>query len=359
MTKKVVHLTYSLGFGGLEQVIVNLINNSQGYAFEHVIVTLTEEQDLYPSIEPDTPIYCLYKSPGNDLATHVKLFRLLRSLNADVLHTYNFGTIEYHCTARLAGIKTLVHADHGRGGDSSGGSDRLRNLVRKFSALFLKQYVVVSPDLYQWARDELHISEDKLQLIYNGVNLEEYRPGNEKFDRYTICTVGRAHPVKNQAMLIQAFARAREADPSFGQAQLLLVGDGPCLPELEQLVTSLQLRDHVQLLGYREDVAGILRKSHVFVLSSLYEAMPMTLLEAMACELPVVSTDVGGVQHLVSDEEGWLVPSDNAQAMADTLLSLFRDHDACRKKARAGKEMVVANYSIDVMVNRYAAIYDQ
>jgi hypothetical protein len=83
MKRKVVHLVYSLGFGGLEQVIVNLINNSTEYNVQHYIITLTAEQDLYEAIKPNVEIYNLEKKPSKDLSIHWRLYKLLRSFYND------------------------------------------------------------------------------------------------------------------------------------------------------------------------------------------------------------------------------------------------------------------------------------
>jgi sugar transferase (PEP-CTERM/EpsH1 system associated) len=358
MKRKVVHLVYSLGFGGLEQVIVNLINNSTEYNVQHCIITLTGEHDLYDAIKPNVEIHNLDKKPGKDFSAHWKLYKLLCQLTPDVIHSYNFGTIEYHAIATLAGVEQRIHCEHGRGGDDPDGMNYWHNVIRKFSCLFIHKFIVVSPDLKQWGKDVLGLKEDKLKIIMNGVSLNEYYPSQDKHDQYTICTVGRANPVKNQKLLIEAFNILKKRGEEYAKLQLQIIGGGPIFDELKQQVKTLGLESQVTLLGYRTDVADIMRKADLFVLCSVYEAMPMTILEAMACELPVIATNVGGVSHMVSNNEAWIIESNNAEVLANTIATAYSDKPLAHKKAKQGKQLVGNNYSIERMVQAYMDLYD-
>ena len=357
MNKKILHLVYSMGYGGLEQVIVNLINNSEKYNVEHCIVTLTDEQEICNQISPPCKIFNLGKKPGKDFSIHWKLFKLLRKLKVDVFHTYNFGTVEYHYIAKLAGVKRQVHCEHGRGGDDPDGMNYWHNLIRNFSINFMQKYIVVSPDLYNWALKTLRIDQNKLSIIYNGVNLDEYYPSDKKSSIFTICTVGRANKVKNQELLIESFNKILNEYPHFIHTKLKIVGGGPELHALQQKVSELKLKDYIDLTGYRNDVAEIMRNSDLFVLSSVYEAMPMTILEAMACGLPVISTNVGGVSHMISENEAWLVESNNAVELARTIYNVYLDKQGRETKSHLGRALVMKKYSIDRMVDEYMSIY--
>ncbi len=357
MKKKIVHLVYSFGYGGLEQVIVNLINSSQTYHAEHIIISLTKNNDLLTAIKPAIKFFILDKKPGKDISSHFKLLKLLKNIQADVLQTYNFATIEYHFIAYLAGIKSQVHCDHGRGGDDPAGKNKLNNLVRKFSAKFLDHYLVVSPDLYSWVKHTLNIKPPKLKLVYNGVDTKLYSPSTIQKNLYTLCTVGRAHEVKNQKLLINAYCQLRKTKENFKNTQLLIVGDGPLLNDLKKQAHQSGFENEIKLLGYRDDIPKIMAQSNLFLLTSLYEAMPMTILEAMSCGLPVISTNVGGVKHLISEENAWLVESNNLNMLSDTIYKLYSNLESTHTKAMLGQKMIHNNYSIETMVKSYMSFY--
>lgn len=135
--KKVVHLVPSFGCGGLEKVIVNLVNNSQQYDVRHVLISLTTEFGMIKAFDVPVDVYCIGKKPGKDITSHIKLFRLLKRIKPVAFHSYNFGTIEYHLIAKLAGVTTTVHCDHGRGGDDPKGLNQFNNRFRKIISLFI------------------------------------------------------------------------------------------------------------------------------------------------------------------------------------------------------------------------------
>lgn len=356
MINKVVHLVYSFGCGGLEKVIVNLINGSKQYDVEHIIISLTDDVAMQDQLLEETQVHVLNKKSGNDISTHFKLFNLLKELKPQVINTYNFGTIEYHLIAKIAGVPIRVHSDHGRGGDDPQGKNKLHNVFRKFISHFITEYVVVSYDLFQWVSKDLKINEQKLSLIFNGVdipndiNYKEKEP--EKF-----VTVGRLDKVKNQKFLINTFAYAIKNIKGFEHCKLNIVGDGPLYNELSTLIESLNAQDSIKFLGFRDDIPAILSDSDVFVLSSVYEAMPMTILEAMANKVPVVCTNVGGISQFITEQQAWFVESGNVDELAAKLNRVKGSADERAAKIENAYQLVLNNYALEQMVKVYMNKY--
>lgn len=356
----VVHLVYSFNIGGLERVIANLINSSDDKKVHHVIITLVAENDFLSSLSKDISVYCLNKKPGNDFSSHMRLFNVLRKLRPDVLHSYNFGTIEYHITAFFAHVTTRIHAEHGRDGEYDAQTRRRRTWVRKAVMPFLNFFVVVSPDLHQWAKEDLRIKEPKLQLVLNGIDTEAFGGGCIPFTSKTITliTVGRLAPIKNQSLLISAFDHLIKSPSIANTVKLIIVGEGPLHNELAEQIKRQSLEDSVVLLGPRNDVQELLKQADIFVLSSDYEAMPMTVLEAMASGLPVICTDVGGVRNIVSDlQTGLLVPADNSVALASAMKRAIENQREMIAMACRAKEAVDQKYSANAMKQRYESLY--
>ena len=358
MTKKILHLVYSMGCGGLEKVIVNLINGSKGYSCEHIIVTLTPEHELVSLIDGNVSVFCVNKKPGKDIHCHWRLYKLFRKLRPDVLNTYNFGTIEYQMVAKMAGIHLGIHSDHGRGGDDSLGKNGRNNLVRRFMSRFIDVYVVVSKDLYYWVKNDIRIESKQIKIVQNGVAIENYSERRSSETAFTFCTVGRLDEIKNQILMIKAYHRALETSPELLVTKLQLVGDGPMRDVLKALVSSLQLENNIELMGYREDIANILSMANAFVLSSNYEAMPMTILEAMASHVPVVTTDVGGIRHFISDQEATFVEAGNEQLLAEKFIELYQHPKNYQGKINKAYKLVSDNYSLQNMCKIYMDIYE-
>jgi sugar transferase (PEP-CTERM/EpsH1 system associated) len=356
MIKKVVHLVYSFGCGGLEKVIANLINHSSQYKVEHLVISLTDDMTMEQQVNYPIKLIVLDKKPGNDISSHKKLYTLLKKIKPSVLNTYNFGTIEYHLIAKFAGVPVQVHSDHGRGGDDPKGKNILHNVFRKFMSLFISEYIVVSYDLYEWVTKDLNIKKSTVSLIFNGVTVPDDFPSVNNTPK-TFVTVGRLDPIKNQKLLIDAFAKSVHDADKFGDCQLRIVGDGPLYNELQERINHLSMDKSISMLGYRDDIEKVLNEADVFVLSSLYEAMPMTILEAMANKVPVICTNVGGISQFISEQEAWFVSSDNIASLSEKLVEITEDNKSREQKVNKAYKLVRENYGIDNMVNQYMKKY--
>ncbi|WP_426101832.1 TIGR03088 family PEP-CTERM/XrtA system glycosyltransferase [Massilia sp. TSP1-1-2] len=359
----VVHLIYRLDFGGLETLLVDCINRMPAHKYRHAIVCLTDYTAFADKLtQPGVELYALNKAPGLGLGTHAALFKLLRRLRPAILHTYNLSAIEYSVTAALAGVPIRIHAEHGRDAGDPQGLNRKHNLLRRLMSPFVDRYVPVSLDLQRWLKVVVGIAPAKVELINNGVDTEHFRPALDLAApaHFVIGTVGRIQDVKNQAGLIDAFIALRALLPTqHERLRLVIVGDGPLRAKLEAQVAAAGIGDVVQLAGARSDIADLMRGFSLFALSSIAEGTPVTLLEAMACRLPVVSTAVGGIPELIDDGvSGTLVPAGDSAAMAAALARYAGDAALAARHGAAARLRIEAHNSVSAMVQAYVALYD-
>jgi sugar transferase (PEP-CTERM/EpsH1 system associated) len=357
----VVHLIYRLDFGGLETLLVDCINRMPAHKYRHAIVCLTDYTAFADKItQPGVELYALHKASGLGLGTHVALFKLLRRLAPSILHTYNLSAVEYNVTAALAGVPIRIHAEHGRDAGDPHGLNRKHNLLRRLMSPFIDRYVPVSLDLQRWLRNVVGIADCKNQLIDNGVDTEHFKPGAQAPAHFVIGTVGRVQDVKHQAGLVDAFIALRALLPDqHARLRLAIIGDGPLRPRLEQQVAAAGLGDVVWLAGARSDIADLMRGFSLFALSSIAEGTPVTLLEAMATGLPVVSTAVGGIPELIQDGvSGTLVPAGDPAAMAAALARYAGDAALAARHGAAARARIDAHNSVAAMVQAYVALYD-
>ena len=357
----VVHLIYRLDFGGLETLLVDCINRMPAHQYRHAIVCLTDYTAFADKItQPGVQLYALNKAPGLGLGTHAALFKLLRTLRPAILHTYNLSAIEYSFTAALAGVPIRIHAEHGRDAGDPLGLNRKHNLLRRLMSPFVDRYVPVSLDLQRWLKNVVGIADAKNLLIDNGVDTEHFHPAPQPPQQFVIGTVGRVQDVKNQAALIDAFIALRALLPDqHARLRLQIIGDGPLRAKLQAQVAAAGIGDVVSLPGARTDIADLMRGFSLFALSSIAEGTPVTLLEAMACALPVVSTAVGGIPELIQDgQTGTLVPAGDTAAMAAALARYAGDAALAARHGAAGRARIEAHNSVAAMVQAYVALYD-
>jgi len=358
----VVHLVYSFGHGGLQTLVAECIDRLPAAEYRHAVVCLTEKTDNSLIVgRVDTAFYELCKPPGNDVSTHVKLWKLFRQLRPAILHTYNVGTLEYSLTAALAGIPVRIHAEHGRDSIEIDGQHARYNLLRRLLIPIVDAYVPVSSDLAHWLRDTIGVPERQISSVMNGVDLMRYSPALpvNAAGPFWIGTVGRADRIKNHVGLLDSFQLLLERFPRpQHDLRLAIVGDGPMLGVLRELVASRGLSDRVWLPGARGDVAEVMRGFSVFVLPSLSEATPVVILEAMASGLPVVATCVGGVPDVVlEDETGLLVAPSDPKGFADAIAAYVLNDEMRRRHGAAGRARSEAAYSINATIEGYASLY--
>jgi len=365
----VVHLIYRLDFGGLETLLVDCINHMPPERYRHAIVCLTGYTDFADKItRPGVALYALDKQPGLGLGIHVKLFKLLRQLRPAVLHTYNFACAEYAAPAWLAGVPVRVHAEHGRDASDPQGLNRKHNFLRRALVPFIDRYVPVSHDLHRWLKDVVGIPAARAELIMNGVDTVRFAPKLPAAttpwageDVFVIGTVGRLQDVKDQASLIEAFALLCARRPEQrARLRLAIVGDGPLRDKLAQKARDAGVLELTWFPGARNDIPELMRSFDVFALSSIAEGTPVTLLEAMACGLPVVATKVGGIPEVVQDGvNGALVPASNPQALAEALELYAADPARVGAHGAAARLNIERHYSVAAMVGAYTALYDR
>lgn len=354
----IVHVVTSFGCGGLERVIANLISHSDPVSHKHSVISLTDDLSFQYALPDYVTLLTLNKRPGKDIGAHGRMLKALRELKPDVFHTYNFSTLEYHPVAKLAGVKHHVHADHGLGGDHPEGKDRKHNIFRRIISGMIDDYVVVSDDLKNWVTKTVGVSEHKVHFVFNGVNIPPPEALPQKpAGTLNMVIVGRLHAVKNHNRLLEAMAKAQADDPS-RKLSLTIVGDGGERGNITKTIETLSLQDSVTLAGHQNDVSRFILESDLFVLSSDYEAMPMTVLESMALSRPVICPRVGGVADFVTEDDVFLVPGKDTQALANMIGHIAdQPSDAYQDKVALAYDKVASRYSIDAMVARYNTLY--
>jgi sugar transferase (PEP-CTERM/EpsH1 system associated) len=361
----VVHLVYALGIGGLETLLVDCINRMPAY--RHAVVCLTRYTDFAGRIQrPDVTLHALGKPPGLGLGTHLDFWRLMRRLRPTVLHTYNLAALEYAFTASMAGVPVRIHAEHGRDASDPQGLNPKHNFLRRRIAPFVDRFIPVSEDLNRWLGQVVRIAPAKTLFIKNGVDTDKYAPGGLPApdspwtpDDVVIGTVARVQDVKNHRLLVEALAHLRTRHPArSARIKLSIVGDGPLLPAVREQVAALGLQDAVWLPGARADIGALLHTFSVFALPSLAEGTPVSMLEAMACGLPVVASRVGGIPEVIDDGvQGFLVPVGDAEALAEALARYATDPDLRARHGRGGRARVEERFSMRAMLAAYDELY--
>ena len=371
----VVHIVGQFGIGGMENGVVNLINQTPRDRYRHAIIGLQSSLDMKERItRDDVEAIALGKGHGKALGIYGAVYRLLRRWRPAIVHTRNLPTIDMVVPAALAGVKCRVHGEHGRDMVELSGRNRKYNFIRRAVSPFVQQYVAVSKDIAAWIHTAIHVPERKIRQIYNGVDVALFHPAtpnrvalpdggpNPDFapeNAVVFGTIGRMATVKDQVTLARAFVELIETTPGArGTARLVMVGDGELRADAQALLEEAGVADLAWLPGASSRIPEFLRAMDVFVLPSLNEGISNTILEAMATGLPVIATKVGGNPELVTEATGCLVPSADPAALARVMKDYLESPDLTKAHGQAGRLRAEESFSLTVMTEQYLSVYD-
>ena len=295
----------------------------------------------------------LNKKSGLDLSMIGKMRRLFRAERPDVIHTHRY-VMQYAIPAAiLARVKRRVHTVHNVADQEVGRSARMLNRI--FYRCFSVTPVALSERVKQTVVELYSLKEEKVPVVLNGIDLSACMPkeGYEAKGDFTVLHIGRFSEQKNHLCLLEAFEKLHRAH---ADARLQLIGDGERREEIERFIAEHGLGDCVALLGLQSRVHSYLHDADVFVLPSLYEGIPMTLIEAMGTGLPIVASRVGGVPDMIADGEQGLLCEPSAEHVAACLERLYTD-ESLRERLGAAALEGAERFSSRTMAQRYSEIY--
>lgn len=353
---KILQIIPYFCFGGAEIMCENLCCALQDLGHEVIAVSLGPERTpITARMEArGLRIEYLNKKPGLDLAMIPRLVKLFRREKPDAVHSH-LSVIKYvGLAAKLAGVKHYVHTVHSVACEEAEGP--LQKITNKF--YFRRGWalpVALSPEIQKTVLDLYGLKPEQVPVIYNGVDLSRCIPksGYETGETVNILHVGRFDTPKNHPGLLRAFRLLFEELP---QCRLHLVGDGDSRPEMEALAKELGIGQAVTFYGMQSNVYPYLHEADIFVLPSIYEGIPMTIIEAMGTGLPVAASRVGGIPGLLSGgESGMLIENDDA-SIAAALKALALDQDLRQRYGMAAKKNSV-QFSARAMAEQYCRLY--
>lgn len=361
---RILHVFPSFEVGGAQRRLVSLINRRQG-RFTHSVYAMNGCYDALALVRDiSVPKDDLPRFPDKGgFAAMRECAHLLDDYAPDLLVTYNWGSVEWDLSSLLGKRCPVVHVQDGFGPDEAAGQKLHRHLVRGFAYRRADAVVVPSRTLETIARKSWHIRPDKLHYIPNGIDVERFIcPADPKTmaefglhsgDRI-IGTVAALRPEKNVGKLIEAFSQISDLYPA---VKLVIVGDGVGMKALRMLADRIGLYDKVIFTGNLEHPETLLPAFELFALSSDTEQMPISVIEAMAAGLPVVSTDVGDVAQMVSRQNEPYIQDVTAGALARNLSALLDKKDTARRIGAANQAKAKRDFTLEGMIDQYDALF--
>lgn len=339
---RILHVVPSFGFGGMEKIICAVINSSD-YRDSHGVLVLDGAARAQDWISNSGVSIIRCKKHKSRRIFFMSLLRVLRETQPDLLMSYNWGAIDAVWLGRLAGISSIVHHEHGFNVEESISTEWHRDVSRFILYRLASKVVVVSHEMESMLESRFRIPKRKIKRIPNGIDTSLYAFDEAerkqvrnslgyKGTDFVIGFSGRLDAVKNLDLLSEIF---RRCNPHCSPFRLLIVGDGPERSRLEALAKSTGIEKYVTFVGARTEVLPYLRAMDAFLLTSVREQMPLTVLEAMAVGLPVISTRVGELPYMI--EEGVSGFLRDANTPPEEFVELLRSLQCPSVHGRFGK----------------------
>lgn len=360
---RLMQITHDLAIGGLQRVVANICRTIDRDRFDVQVLCLRELGPFAADIERLGIKVSLIPQIGRtDYFSFLKVARILRSERIDVIHTHNTQPfVDGTMGALLSGVRTIVHTDHARNFPDK----RRYMLAERAMSFFAYRVVGVSDHTSANLAKYEKIPTAKIETIPNGID-------GSAFDIQVDCGAKRRElgipddgivlgigvrltAQKGITYLIQAMP---EVVARLSRVMLVIAGEGPLEDELKTQAVRLGVDRHVLFVGPRTDMADLLKVFDLYVLPSLWEGLPMVLLEAMAAGCTIVATSVGGVPSAIeNDVNGLLVPPKDPAALAAAINRAIEDEPLRRRLALAARQVFASRFSAETMTRRYERLY--
>lgn len=346
----ILHLDTSFAVGGAEKVILDLMNNLDKKHFNTTIIALSDIPDMLQEFLDNglkAEKLDMKKGVGETLRVLKYLDRYIQDNDIDIIHAHLFHPLPIASLLKIKHPKLkIVFTSH---------SINIGNKVREALTWLLKPLrhtdIVFAEDMITG------MYKNDCVVIPNGVDLSKFEIEAPKNETFTFISVGSVRPEKNQKFLVGCAKELKQKGLNF---ELHIVGGGdhnqPLIDEIKAEIEAQDMGDCVKMLGTRNDIPELLLRAHCLLLPSHFEGMPITILEAGACSLPVISTPVGTIPTLIDESNGYLSTLDSFRA---TMEEVYLEYEDANKKATKLNKKIVQNYSIKSMASTHAEVYQR
>lgn len=353
--KKIVHIIQGLDKGGAERFLVDLSTAcadkcSVTVVCQYPVIDETMKNELDGA---GIETIFLNKKKGFDIKAFFDMYKTLNKLKPDAVHSHLHAAIYavpwyiFHPKCRK------VHTIHSMPEEEF---PKAHRLVQRFAYKYLKAVPVAITETVRTQAAELYkLPTEKVKLIYNGIYTEKFSfPGRNPKPPYTIINVANFSVWKNQGYLAKAFKLLCENSENY---RLVFAGDGEEKASVQNLCKELNIDGKTEFLGLVDDVAEYLKKADIFVICSIYEGMPIAVLEAYAGGLPVVGTRVGGLPDIIKDgQNGYTVPLDDEKQLAEVVRNICENNELYSRISQFNTE-TAGNYNIRNIAEEYMHLY--
>ncbi len=352
MKLTIAQFTSSLQLAGQERVAVDLAKAFHAQGHISMVCTMVTGGELVQELDAaGIPFHCFHAKGGCDVRSILSVIRYIRKFNVDAVITHGNFRLVPRVAAILSNVPAFIHVEH----NVSHTKAYMQILLNRLLTLFTDKIVCISRSSQASLLEIERTDPSKVVVIPNGLSTDRF--GHEKDTTVArdgtlrVGIVGRFSEQKGHTYFVDAAAIIVRA---YKNVEFVFVGDGELRPMIEERVHSCDIESYCRFIGVRNDVPSLLKTFDVFVLSSLWEGLPISLLESQYFGVASVVTDVGGNPEVIKDScNGLLVPARDPDALAGAILRLLTDDVLRRDLGKRGNEVFHSKYSVDSMATSY------
>lgn len=351
---KILHLLPNLSSGGAEKVCYNLLFNLNQEEFSPSLLLFKEngagETWKKELSDKNIKIISLRKNYLIDLVNFWNIFRTIKKIKPDILHTHLGGDIYGRLAGKIAGVPIIVSTEH----NLNQNERRLATVLKKFTSRYAAKIFAVSEAAKNDALKRYSLSPKKITVIYNGIDLNAFKPIEREANKPLIIgALGRLTIQKGFETLIEAATKTANKD-----YLVKVAGTGELEKTLKDKITALGLAKRFELLG-EVKASDFLASIDIFVFPSLWEGLGLALLEAGAMAKPIIASETGGIKEIITDDNGWLSPAGNATELAakiDLVIDNLNSEET-KAKTKKIKNLIDSRFNLKIMITAYEKWY--
>jgi glycosyltransferase involved in cell wall biosynthesis len=354
---KILYVVLELFAGGLENGIVNLVNNSSA-RIGHVICCLRRMGVFANRLPENVKVIELNMKYGNDYSLPHKLLKIIRREHIDIVRAFNEEPFFYSFLPAKVTRTPIIYYNGGRVFPEK----KKRLIIERLFSNSADQVITPSDELKNYMINKVGVDKEKIKSIYNGVDLNRFIHHGDKNKKKELnipenhLVIGSAGRLAEQKDFPTFLIIANKLLQFNDNITFLIIGDGPLKKELQNITQNYGINDRVSFLGFRNDIHEIYQIIDIFLLTSRWEGMSNVLLEAMACRKCVVATDVEGVKQIISDgDDGFIVKVGDVDGFVDCIISL--DKNKRDELGNCAYQKVKELFSLEKMIKAYEALY--
>lgn len=351
---KIIYILPSMARGGAERFLLDLLNNLDREKFSPSIILFKTKGEWFDELSSlNLPIYTFTKTTLLGIGNFWEIYQIIKRVKPQIVHTQLGGDIRGRLAATLAHVKIIISTEQ----NINKGEAWWQHLAKIISSFWVDSVVAISPAVATDMRQRYFLAAKKCELIVpNGINLQKFPYQENRPLQKTILVgaIGRLTEQKGFDLLISAWQKLNPQN-----AKLFIAGSGEDQEALQAQIQSSKLEKSIELIGDISDTPNFYSKLNLLVIPSRWEGLGIVALEAGACGVPVIASDIDGLKDIINVNTGWPVTASNVKKLVDVLIIALNslDSELTKNKQRSLRALVESTYSIGMVSQEYSKLY--